>query len=293
MDYPTKTTAANTFKIGFLLVVAFCALAACIHELPLKEIHYPSAADNTFQPAMFYAPATPGPKPLIMALHTWSGDYKQTYHNDIAEWAVKNNWAYMHPNFRGNNNRPEATGSDLVVADILSAVEYAKQNAQISSVYLVGTSGGGYTALIMAGRHPEVWDGVSVWVPIADLEAWYHYSEEYRKDIVKSCGGAPGDSPAVDAEYRQRSPVTWLVNAREVPLHINAGIHDETVPPSHSIKAFNTLALPQDRLDENWLEPLQVISGNDSLTLFDGGHDLIAESALEWFQALAGMRPQG
>ena len=57
--------------------------------------------------------------------------------------------------------------------DILSAVEYAKANASIdsSAVFLVWTSGGGYTALVMAGKHPEVWASVSAWVPISDLNA--------------------------------------------------------------------------------------------------------------------------
>ena len=124
---------------------------------------------------MFYAPEFEGAVPLVVALHSWSADYKQTLHADIEAWCVEQGWAYLHPNFRGRNRTPEATGSELVVEDIVSAVAYAKRVARIdaSSIYLVGTSGGGYASLLMAGRHPEIWAGVTAWVPIFDLRDWY------------------------------------------------------------------------------------------------------------------------
>ena len=43
----------------------------------VKEIQYKSAADDSMQPALFYAPDKKGSKPLLVALHTWSGYYKQ------------------------------------------------------------------------------------------------------------------------------------------------------------------------------------------------------------------------
>jgi hypothetical protein len=132
----------------------------------VREIKLASLADGSEQPAMFYAPASKEPVPLLVTLHTWSGDYRQDDHEACAQWCLEKNWAYIHPNFRGPNRRPEATGSELVVQDIVDAVTYASQHGNIdpTRVYLVGTSGGGYTALLMAGRHPELWAGVSAWV---------------------------------------------------------------------------------------------------------------------------------
>lgn len=107
----------------------------------------------------------------------------------------------------------------------------------------------------MAGRAPEVWAGVSAWVPITDLRQWYLECKkaglDYAENIVKSCGGPPGESPAVDKEYRNRSPLTWLGNAKGVKLHINAGIYDGhkgSVPISHSLLAFNEVAHHKDRI---------------------------------------------
>ena len=295
-------------KLIFLLVMA---LSTAVYGSRAKEIKYQSLADQSEQPAMFYAPISKEPAPLMVALHTWSGNYKQKYHKAIEQWCIKNGWAYIHPDFRGPNNRPEATGSKLVVADIVSAVEYAKKSTQIdhSAIYLVGTSGGGYTALVMAGHHPEIWAGVSAWVPISDLGAW-HAQGKHVEALEQSCGGAPGDSPAVDTEYAKRSPITFLRNAKGTTLHLNAGIKEKIVPISHSLLAFNELAAAKDRIpkedityfvkkrkvppnlqtaspDPNYgkNQPLFTRkSGNATVTIFDGGHHLVPTAATAWIQ---------
>ena len=223
-----------------LIFLWVMVLSSAVYGSKAKEIKYQSSADQSGQPAMFYAPVSKEPVPLIVALHTWSGNYKQKYHKAIEQWCIKHGWAYIHPDFRGPNNRPEATGSELVVADIVSAVEYAKGATQIdsSAIYLIGTSGGGYTALVMAGHHPDLWAGVSAWVPISDLAAW-HAQGKHVEALEQSCGGAPGDSPAVDSEYAKRSPITFLSNAKGTTLHLHAGIKEKIVPISHSLLAFN------------------------------------------------------
>ena len=302
-----------------LLILTVIGLAPSIAKCQaVKEVKYLSSADNTKQPAMFYAPDGKRPVPLVVALHTWSADYKQKHHEAIAQWCVKRGWAFIHPNFRGPNRRPEATGSELVVKDIVSAVAYAKKAIAIdaSSIYLVGTSGGGYTSLVMAGHHPEIWAGVSSWVPISDLKAWYMQRKgKYRNDIVKSCGGAPGASAAVDEEYRKRSPLTYLAKAKGLTLHINAGIqdgHKGSVPISHSLLAFNEVAAPKDRLSADeihyFVEKAAVpphlkreisdpsygkkqalfrrTSGNATVTIFNGSHELVVGAAISWIQAV-------
>jgi hypothetical protein len=283
----------------------------------VREVRYVSSADGTEQPALFHAPKTKEPVPLLVGLHTWSYDYLESSGAPYAKWCIDLGWAFIYPNFRGPNTKPEATGSELVVKDILSAVEYARKSANVDPgrIYLVGASGGGHAALLMAGRSPGTWAGVSAWVGISDLAAWYRECKQagrgYADHVVRSCGGPPGASPEVDAEYRKRSPLTHLKPGLDVPLDICAGItdgHDGSVPISHSLNAFNAVASETDRLSQAEIEffvtraevppqlKMQVedpdyglkpplfrrTSGKARVTIFKGGHEIIFEAALKW-----------
>lgn len=283
----------------------------------VREVSYPSSVDRSTQPTLFYSPDATQTRPLLVALHTWSSNYRQRMSIPYAEWCIRKGWVFIHPNFRGPNVRPEATGSDLVVADILDAVAYARRSASVdnSRIYLVGVSGGGHASLLMAGRAPEIWAGISAWVPIADLQAWYYEmlkpGRKREKGIVESCGGIPAPGSMAARECSKRSPVTYLARARGVPIDINAGIfdgHTGSVPISHSLRAFNLLAAERDRLSEAEIEsfvndaqvpahlqssklaesygPKRVLFRRQSqgarVTIFDGGHEIVYEAALEW-----------
>ena len=283
-----------------------------------EEVRYRSQADGTLQPARYLPPSGTAAVPLLVGLHTWSGDYRQRDLPAVETWCATRGWAYIHPDFRGPNWTPQATGSDLAVADILDAVRWAQEQGPVDPrrIYLVGGSGGGYYALLMAGRAPQVWTAVSAWVPISDLAAWYHECTArrlgYADHIVKSCGGIPGSSPAVDAALRQRSPLTWLHQARAVPLDINAGIHDGhrgSVPVSQALLAFNAVAAATARIPlqdiramvENEAVPMHLqaeavddptygahrvlfrrCSGVARVTIFEGGHEVVEAAALAW-----------
>jgi acetyl esterase/lipase len=286
-----------------------------------RRITFRSKADDSNQGAWFYRPPGDGPVPLLVTLHPWSSD-TDTYHRQCIGWCIDKGWAAIAPDFRGANSKPAACGSELAVKDILSSVEWARGQAPVDAnrIYLIGTSGGGFAALLMAGRAPEVWAGVSAWAGISDLAAWHRQQTapggppgRYDASIEKCCGGPPGASAAVDEQYRLRSPLTWLPKAAGVPLDINAGIHDGhsgSVPISHSLLAFNAVAAEKDRVAEDDIgfmvdkaavpaglqspiddpaygrkKPLfRRVSGVARVTIFDGGHELVAVPALLWLE---------
>ena len=283
----------------------------------VQRITYASSVDHTSQPAMFYKAGNDEPRPLLVALHSWSSDYQQPQSAIYADWAIANGWNFIHPNFRGPNVRPAATGSELVINDVLSAIDYARQKARVDDrrIYAVGWSGGGHLALLLAAHSPEVWAGVSAWVAISDLNAWYSESRKrgtkYAREIAASCGGAPDTNPTAAAECRKRSPLMHLENARNVPVDINHGIrdgHDGPVPVGQSVRAFNLLAESSGRLSEEEIDymtqhaklppSLQAgetyppygnrpvlfrrRSGQARLTIFDGGHLKDTEAAFSW-----------
>ena len=287
------------------------------------RIEIESTKDKKSQPAIVIAAKAKKPRPLLVALHTWSGGFSQGGGEIVyAQWCIQNDWHLIHPHFRGPNNTPEAMGSEYVVQDILDAVQQMKlkHNVDPDRIYLVGVSGGGYASLLMAGRAPEVWAGVSAWCSISDIEKWWRFHAikngqykpgRYAKNIESALGGRPDASSELQLECVSRSPNHYLANSRKVNLDINHGIQDGrkgSVPFTHSIEAFNRVALPADQISitqtENYYSALKLpnglrpatpdnlydnkkvlfrrISKNARLTIFDGGHEIIHVAALNW-----------
>lgn len=312
---PIKYPLASRFPGGEGAV----GIAAWKRIVPgVREIHFPTTADGTKQAAMFYDSGSAVEKPLVIVLHSWSTDYRQNIGIPYALHALEKDWVFIHPNFRGPNRNSTAGVSELVTSDILDAVAYAKQHARVDTnrIYLAGFSGGGLAALAMAGRHPGVWAGVVAWCPIHDLVDWYHENiahvprRHYVGNIEAMCGGAPRPGTTAFAECKKRSPSAVLERAKQagVPMYIAAGIRDDIVYPRHSIVAFNQVATAADRVAEDlldksfnrWASPRTALgerdpyaqagapvrashtSGNTTLVLFDGGHDVVYAAGLTW-----------
>jgi hypothetical protein len=182
--------------------------------------------------------------------------------------------------------------------------------------------------MLMAGRHPDVWAAASAWVGISDLAAWHklHAAGRYGRMMRLSCGGAPGDSPEVDRQYRQRSPITHMHRAVHVALDLNTGIrdgHEGSVPIRHSLDAFNVIARAagQEPISEEEIQQLSHVGGRlkspresdrakDPLygreiylrrhagpvrvTVFDGGHEILPAAAVGWTEGkVRGMKDEG
>lgn len=283
-----------------------------------------SGLDGSRQPILYWAPekASTTPTPLFVFLHSWSSDFTQ----DNSKWlreCVSNQWIWLHPNFRGINQTPQACGSRLARQDILDAVDLAcsQWNVDRSRIYLAGVSGGGHMSLLMAGHHPERFSAVSAWVGPTDLAEWHRFHtvngmpQKYAVMLEKSLLGPPGTSQAIDAEYRDRSPIFHLHQTGDMPVTIWAGIedgHSGSVPVSHSLWAFNAIAkghgnkgisdteiqelvsekrLKQPRPSDLATDPdldraiiLRRSSNKASVTLFEGAHESLPEAAFAWLK---------
>jgi dienelactone hydrolase len=289
----------------------------------VRRVEIESSFDSTRQPALFWAPEQAvKPVPLLVTLHTWSGDYLQNSSLPYLEQARRHGWVFIHPDFRGPNDNPRATGSLAATSDILDAVAYAEANSPVdtSRIYLVGTSGGGHMALLTAGRNPQLWAGVSAWVPITDLARWYgeclQRQLKYAAEIEASCGGPPDQSEQIRSSYEQRSPVSVLAGAAGLAVEICAGIHDGhtgSVPLGHTLRGFNILARANGHKEKlltdrqiDWFERQKSVpvglageleddpdygerkvlfrraAGPVRVTVFEGGHEGIAEAAVNW-----------
>jgi dipeptidyl aminopeptidase/acylaminoacyl peptidase len=328
-DFGNARVRRSCFTAGFAYRIVGVALGALAlttraqadERLPrMAELKVVSSIDGTAQPCLLWAPdsATQKPTPVLIWLHSWSFDYRQKDARAYHAEAVKRGWILLLPNFRGKNNNPGAGGSKQARGDILDALNYAQEHFKVdpSRIYLAGGSGGGHMALLMAAYHQERFSAISAWVPITNLADWYQLhsqpggAERYAKNVLAVCGGPPGASAIVDAEYQARSPIYHLDNVKGLHLDIAAGIHDTAVPITHSLQAYNRIAVKQGRspISESEIEQLlkreqldvpqesnraadpsygcaillRRTAGDARISIFDGGHVAIPAACCVW-----------
>ncbi|MCC9165980.1 alpha/beta hydrolase family protein [Pontibacter harenae] len=283
----------------------------------VQNIAIKSTADGQVDSALYFASESDRKKPLLVVLHSWSSEFLQEVSLPYAHWAKKYDWAFIQPNYRGAFETPEAMASDVAIQDIVDAVHYAMEHDHIDSsrVYLVGSSGGAMTALVAASRHPELWAGVMAWVPVFDIVDWYQFNlnyphRHYNDQICAALGGEPLPDTEVAKEAKQRSPSTQIHQAKDVPIFLAHGINDLLVPPSHSIRAFNILAAPEDTISQEQMDYIvaeqalppgldstatdkyfaqgdppvvfERSSNNVKLILYKGVHDMAYNPSLLW-----------
>ncbi len=283
------------------------------------EISYLSQADNTMQFALFQKARSNSPRPLLVALHTWSCDHLTCSWELYRKSCEELDWHIIYPAFRGPNTRPEACGSELVIKDIVSARNFVIENFNVNAdqIYLAGGSGGGHAALLTAGVHPELWTAVSAWCPITDIAAWHRECENhcrgYHDHIELVCQGDPKSSETARQDALKRSPATYLASARnKTIIDISTGIHDGhtgSVPISHAFRGFNLLCNENDRFEQSVIDYmvktelipeelkyqgkpedtfrenpilLRRQSGNVRITIFEGGHNILPAAACAW-----------
>ena len=257
-------------KISILsMVLLFCQSSISAQNWPkeCKKIEILSSIDQKIQPAYFLKAKGESTRPLIVSLHTWSNGYDQK--DTLAKMCADRNYNYIHPHFRGPNNNPEACGSPLAIQDIEDAIAFAIKNAPIDTneIHITGTSGGGYSTLLMYMKTKYPVKSFAAWVPISDIKRWFYESEgrgnKYALEIAKATNPGiefTGESYFLgEDEAKKRSPFylnTPVEKRKNSKLYIFAGIHDGytgSVPISQSLHFFNKVVKDYDPGDVNSL----------------------------------------
>ena len=236
------------------------------------ELFIKSSIDGSLQPSLFFA-AKGTHRPLLVGLHTWSFDR----HNPVSlmlPYAEKYDLNLLCPDFRGPNleKNPEcrnACGSVIARQDIKDAIDrvVAEFDVDAESIFLLGLSGGGHMAMLMAGYCPECFRAVGAVVPITDLKAWCEQNASYRQHVIACCGN--------EAEMISRSPITHIDDIARANLKIFHGRWDKVVPFTQSTDFYAEMlrAHPDARV---------------YLDVFDGGHEIDMESAMHWLMTQGG-----
>lgn len=235
------------------------------------EIWIPSTMDSTLQPSLFYRSDRSGKRPLLVGLHTWSWDRFNQIEN-MLPLAEKLGFHLLLPEFRGPNlvtnpNCTQACGSELAKQDIKDAIDHLLMTEEIDrdQIFLLGLSGGGHMALLMAGFCPEYFRAIGAYVGITDLEQWADQNAYYAPHVLACCSHDP-------EEMRKRSPVSYIDTIAKANVKIFHGKYDSSVPVTHSIRLFNLITekYPQSRV---------------YLDIFDGGHEIDLHTAEYWIQS--------
>ena len=236
-------------------------------QAELAELLVPSA-DGTAEPSLFYAAGAH--RPLLVGLHTWSYDRFNQVDN-LLPLAKKNGWNLLLPEFRGPNlpENPrcrEACGSRLARQDVLDAVSYVTSHFDIDerNILLFGASGGGHMALLLAAAEPTLWRAVAAVVPIADLSAWRTETPAYAAAVEACCGGD-------EAEYRDRSPITYLDELAKANVKIFSGKWDTVVPFAEGLTLYEKLVAAHPE-------------AHAYFEVFDGRHEMRVADAERFFK---------
>jgi lysophospholipase L1-like esterase/pimeloyl-ACP methyl ester carboxylesterase len=283
--------------------------------LGFEQTEIKSSVDGSMQKAIIYKSQQAAPQPLIISLHSWSGDYNQE--DPLAKEILLRDWNYIHPDFRGPNNKPEACGSDLVIADLEDAIQFALKNGAVdtANVHIIGVSGGGYATMLAYMKINYPVKSFNAWASISDLSSWYWESKgrnaKYATDLEQVV--MKGNQMNWE-ELDSRSPIKLPVPAdkrKNAFLNIYAGVHDGytgSVPISHSILFYNKIAaelfpVQKEKLVEDstlisllskqlnpYADTTTTMGGrkihlikklpNLGLTIFEGSHEMIVPQAL-------------
>lgn len=283
-------------------------------DIEFKLVDIKSEVDDHIQKAYFYKSKSGGAQPLIVSLHTWSGDYSQK--DDLAKPCQQKELNYIHPNFRGANWTNNACCSDLAMNDIDEAISYAIEhsNVDMDKIYVIGVSGGGYATLSTFMKSKHKIRKFSAWASISDLVAWHHESSIRKNKYAEHIMDCTSSEKLLNIENaKSRSPMYWetpLEKLTSSELAIYAGVNDGiegSVPIGHSINFYNKLLTDigeseaskyvSDKEHLSLLEfrkplgeygnisdrkiCLKKEGGNLSLTIFEGNHEMLTAFALE------------
>ena len=234
-----------------------------------EEIYIRSTVDESMQPSLFYRADGKEKRPLLVGLHTWSHN-RSNMIQYLLKFAEEQNFSLLMPEFRGPNltsnpNKDKACGSIYAKQDIKDAIDYIVANESVidkNNIFLVGLSGGGHMAMLMAGFCPEYFRAIAAFAPISDLERWKSEAPSYAPHVDYCCNSDP-------VEMLKRSAINYYDTIAKANMKMFHGRIDEIVPFDQSLDFFNEMLAryPRAKL---------------YLDIFHGGHQFDINLCKNW-----------
>ncbi len=158
--------------------------------------------------------------------------------NKEVQYYTSRGFAVLRVNFRGSAgfgkaflNQGVGEFGRLIEQDITAAVNLVRQQHSFKNMCAIGASYGGYSAVMLAIKHPDLYDCVVASFGVYDLPLLFNASnfrsgDEYKEHIAKTVGQYDESMVAV-------SPV-YLAKQLKAPLLLIAGRDDDIADFEHS-----------------------------------------------------------
>ncbi len=202
-------------------------------DLNVEKVAFTSGLDNALDWAVLSPPPQGNDWAVFLHGHGSFGDQIFVRPDIRDQWVPalrKNNLGILGANIRGNSWMNPAAAYDLA-----ALILWLKSEKQARHIILVGGSMGGTSALIFAGLHPDLLDGVVSLCPASDLAAYLPWCQERRKqtpilgviaDTIIQRYGAPEQNPDVYARHNA------VANAKKLkmPVSVCQAAGDNIIP---------------------------------------------------------------
>ena len=183
----------------------------------------------------------PGVKlPMVLLPHGGPEAHDSWFFDRDAQFLASRGYAVLQVNFRGSSGRGQKFTDagyrhwgTAMQDDLIDAVKWTIAQGEVDGarVCSYGVSYGGYAALMVASREPQMFKCAVGYAGVYDLKLLYEEDEAQRNkklfnDYVKQIGQDK-------AELDRFSPVT-LADKITVPVLLVHGGKDKTAPPKHA-----------------------------------------------------------
>jgi len=182
--------------------------------------------------------------PLIVMPHGGPvGVHDNRYYNPIVQYLVANDFAVLQVNFRGSSGystKLKSAGKnqwgELMLEDIYQATLSVLAHPEIDEhrVCSFGMSYGGYAALMLTLKYPELYKCAANWAGVTDVNLYFQHPR-LRKAQHKWIREHVGVIEMESQELKDISPV-YLANSLTTPVFIAHGKKDEIVDIEHAFR---------------------------------------------------------
>src|SRR5262245_20223246 len=217
--------------------------AAAAGKMKFEKTKYKSRVGGMDIPVFVFTPLeVRGPKghPALVWVHPDIRGHVYPYYIPYVLEAVSRGYVVVAPEYRGSvgygqEHYDAIDYGGAEVDDVLTSVDFIKSTLPYvdpARIGIIGWSHGGMITLLSITQETKTFKAAAAIVPVTNLFqrlAWNGVEARHRAiDPANRYGGLPGDSAAVNAVYKARSPV-YQIDKLAIPLLVHITKNDNDV----------------------------------------------------------------